>query len=109
MPRGDGTGPIGMGPMTGRRMGYCVDRTMPASEIRGYGRGMGRGRGFRGRYRTTDMAGCMRLGAYPYDAAPFAGRMSTTDKKEFLQQQADLFEKQLNQIREQLNTIEENE
>jgi hypothetical protein len=24
MPRGDGTGPLGQGPMTGRGMGYCV-------------------------------------------------------------------------------------
>ena len=24
MPRGDGTGPMGMGPMTGRGMGYCT-------------------------------------------------------------------------------------
>jgi len=28
MPGGDGTGPLGMGPMTGRGMGYCV---MPLS------------------------------------------------------------------------------
>ncbi|NLG83887.1 MAG: DUF5320 domain-containing protein, partial [Firmicutes bacterium] len=24
MPRGDGTGPLGLGPMTGRAMGYCA-------------------------------------------------------------------------------------
>jgi hypothetical protein len=24
MPAGDGTGPAGLGPMTGRRAGYCV-------------------------------------------------------------------------------------
>lgn len=43
MPRGDGTGPYGDGPMTGRRMGFCAgyDRS-------GFGRGFGfgRGRGF---------------------------------------------------------------
>ena len=43
MPRFDGTGPRGRGPLSGRGWGYCVDR--PA---RGYGFGGGprRGRGF---------------------------------------------------------------
>ena len=37
MPRGDGTGPLGLGPMTGRGMGYCVVK-LPADggEPRGY-------------------------------------------------------------------------
>lgn len=29
MPRGDGTGPMGMGPMTGRAAGYCVGNNVP--------------------------------------------------------------------------------
>ncbi len=29
MPRGDGTGPTGKGPMTGRGMGYCIRKTKP--------------------------------------------------------------------------------
>jgi len=27
MPRGDGTGPMGLGPMTGRRAGFCTGAT----------------------------------------------------------------------------------
>jgi hypothetical protein len=51
MPRGNGTGPEGMGPMTGRREGYCGGNTAPGSWNpfgRGnfWGRGAGRGRGF---------------------------------------------------------------
>lgn len=44
MPRGDGTGPMGYGPMTGRGLGYCS-----GSEVPGYatGWGPGFGRGFR--------------------------------------------------------------
>jgi len=38
MPRGDGTGPLGKGPLSGRGMGRCGDG-------RGMGRGAGRGRG----------------------------------------------------------------
>ena len=70
MPRGNGTGPMGMGPMTGRAAGYCAGYPVPGfmnptmgrgyrgrgigfgrgRGVRGYGRGLGRGGGFgRGR------------------------------------------------------------
>lgn len=39
MPGGDGTGPNGLGPMTGRGLGPCGRRS-------GYGRGFGRGLGY---------------------------------------------------------------
>ncbi len=29
MPNGDGTGPMGSGPMTGRAAGFCVGYSMP--------------------------------------------------------------------------------
>jgi len=29
MPAGDGTGPLGLGPMTGRAAGYCAGYTVP--------------------------------------------------------------------------------
>ena len=50
MPGGNGTGPMGMGPMTGRGAGYCAGYGMPgfANAPRGWGYGMdyGWGRGF---------------------------------------------------------------
>ena len=61
MPRGDGKGPEGLGPMTGRGLGYCagfdspgftkgIGRGLGRGLARGRGRGIGRGlgRGFRG-------------------------------------------------------------
>ena len=51
MPRGDRTGPDGMGPMTGRRMGYCAGYDMPGNVNhigKRMGRGLRSGRGFRG-------------------------------------------------------------
>lgn len=69
MPRGDGTGPAGNGPMTGRAAGYCAGNNQPGymnirrvtpvkrNKVnrfsgRGCGRGAGRGaRGGRGRGR----------------------------------------------------------
>jgi len=35
MPRGDRTGPRGMGPMTGRRAGYCADYRCLAMPMQG--------------------------------------------------------------------------
>jgi hypothetical protein len=53
MPRGDGTGPLGLGPMTGRAAGYCAGYPVPgfANPWGGYrfwgrGGGLGFGRGF---------------------------------------------------------------
>ncbi len=45
MPRFDKTGPKGMGPMTGRGMGYCRPRGFYGRGS-GYGFRYGRGRGF---------------------------------------------------------------
>ena len=58
MPRGDKTGPVGMGPGTGRRMGYCAGYHVPGAFNRagfgmrggGFGMGRGGGRGFRNRF-----------------------------------------------------------
>jgi len=46
MPGRDGTGPLGAGSMTGRRMGHCANvlvTNYPGFTCRGTGRGMGRG------------------------------------------------------------------
>ena len=42
MPRGDGTGPMGRGSMTGRGMGYCV-RAFESGEASYIGGGIRRG------------------------------------------------------------------
>ena len=49
MPRGDRTGPLGMGPMTGRAAGYCAGYPVPGYMNPYGGRGMAFRRGFRGR------------------------------------------------------------
>jgi hypothetical protein len=48
MPRFDGTGPQGRGPMTGRGQGTCiipVNRAPQAPAVSGIGRGLGRAAG----------------------------------------------------------------
>ncbi len=46
MPRGDKTGPQGAGPMTGRRMGNCVEEGDRGFGYFGRGFGFNRGGGF---------------------------------------------------------------
>ena len=48
MPRGDGTGPGGMGPMTGRGAGYCAGYSVPGYMNPYGGRYPGGGRAFGG-------------------------------------------------------------
>ncbi len=78
MPGGDGTGPQGNGPMTGRGTGFCAGYSMP-----GYSRDPGRYRaggnrnrgrsglygpgGHRNRFYSTGMPGWMRYGNESYD------------------------------------------
>ena len=73
MPGGDGTGPGGMGPMTGRAAGYCAGYPMPGFMNPIAGRGFwggGRGRGGWGRGWQRAMYGAPAYGgAAPYGAA----------------------------------------
>ena len=51
MPRGDGTGPMGMGPRTGRGVGFCADFRGPGNFRNFPGGGLGFARGRERRYR----------------------------------------------------------
>lgn len=69
MPRGDRTGPMGMGPQTGRAAGYCAGYGVPGFMNPVYGRGgmgygaRGRGRGRRNWYHATGLTGWQRAAA----------------------------------------------
>lgn len=63
MPRGDGTGPAGRGPMTGRRAGYCAGYGMPGYMNGAYGFGYRTVRGFGGRGRWRGFAAPWMYGA----------------------------------------------
>jgi len=85
MPRGDGTGPAGLGPMTGRAAGYCAGYPVPGymnpvglrgagfwprpRPYFGWGAGFGRSRGWRRTYYATGLPGWARFG-YPGWAVP---------------------------------------
>jgi hypothetical protein len=70
MPRGDRTGPVGAGPMTGRGTGWCAGYERPgfATSTPGRGAGLGYrcgGRGWRNMYHATGLPGWARAGAVP--------------------------------------------
>ena len=114
MPRGDRTGPAGMGPMTGRAAGYCAGYAVPgfANPVAGpgygfgFGRGMGLGfRGGRGGRWGVPYAGYGYGYAVPA-AAPYAAAPTREQEIDALQGQARYFEDALADIKKRLGELE---
>lgn len=110
MPRGDGSGPNGMGPMTGRGLGFCAGYATPGFANpgfgggfgRGFGRGMGGGgRGRRNMYYATGLPGYMRGPAF-YGPAPMA---PAVDEADVLRQQAEYLEQSLENVKRRLDEL----
>jgi len=120
MPRGDGTGPAGMGPMTGRAAGFCAGYPVPGYMNpvggRGYwgggrggggwGRGRGRGFGWAGAgYGYPAWGGAAATLYEPY-SAPFAPTMTAEQELTGLKQQADYFQDTLDEIKKRIEELE---
>ncbi len=117
MPAGDGTGPMGMGPMTGRAAGYCAGYGAPgyANPIPGrgfgfwgFGRGaFGRGRGYRHLYYATGLPFWARQAGYApmpyYYAAP---PMSPEQELTYLKDQAEYLAASLDEIQQRITELE---
>jgi hypothetical protein len=109
MPRGDGTGPTGMGSGTGRARGYCSGSDTPGFADapgrggfrqgigRGCGRGMGRG-GVRGAWRQGPM------GTGP--VGPASGLRNMDLERQDVQQQASAILSALEAIDQRLSRLE---
>ncbi len=115
MPGGDGTGPMGAGPMTGRAAGYCAGYGAPGylnpvygrgfgwGVGRGWGRGFGRGFGWRAAYPYAN---------YPYYSNPYAAYpANVTSKQEVdaLREQSRIIQNELNAINQRIKDIESND
>ncbi len=113
MPRGDGTGPRGMGPMTGRAAGYCAGQGAPGYMNPIPGGGFGGGGGWRRQYYATGLPARGNFPGYPgpyppsYPAAqsPYSAPDPALEMR-MLQEQALALEAQLNFIRKRLSEIE---
>jgi len=90
MPYLDGTGPWGLGPMTGRGLGRCGRGFGYGGRGRGYGRGFGYGLGAHGRWK----------GAY------YPPVSSLRDDKAFLEEQREYLKGELNYIEKMLKETE---
>jgi len=103
MPGGDGTGPLGLGPMTGRAAGYCAGYPVPGYMNPVPGRGFGgRGRGFgRGRGWGPNQW------AFPvYGTAPYSFPQPTPEQEtDALKQQAEFLQSQLDAIQKRLDEL----
>ena len=122
MPRGDGTGPAGMGPMTGRAAGYCAGYPVPGymNPVGGRGRGFwgrGVGRGRRNRYYATGMPGWTGAPygypawgpvAQPYPFYPGTGAATISAEQELagLKEQAQYFQNALDDISKRIEELE---
>ena len=119
MPGRDGTGPMGMGAMTGRAAGLCAGFSAPgyANSIpgRGFGMGFGRGsfggrgggRGRRNMFYATGRPGWMRFTGYnaPYENPTTFMRPDPEMEKQNLRGQADALQSELDFIRKRLDEI----
>ena len=108
MPGGDRTGPMGMGPRTGRGAGFCGGASGAPSgsgcmnHRRGARFGQGRGRGGRGRrnmFYATGLPGWMRSG--PGGVAPAEVPASEVERQS-LQDQVKTLQSQLDEVKRQL-------
>lgn len=112
MPGGNGTGPLGQGPMTGRGAGYCAGFGMPGYANRGFGYGMGRGFGrgggrfgWRNWFWATGLPRWARpgwgMGAY---AAPQP--MTDQDELEMLKAQSEQMQQTLRHIQQRIDQLQ---
>ena len=120
MPRGDGTGPGGMGPMTGRAAGYCAGYGVPgfanAAGGRGLGMAWGRGGG-RGLGMAWGRGGGWGRGAgsgWGFAPAPVSGAYAPVQPRPeeelgALRQQADWLKEQADAINARIQELQDAE
>ena len=119
MPGGDGTGPGGMGPMTGRAAGFCAGYSVPgyANPVGGRGMGMGFGRGRGGGFGRGRGFGWGRAGygmpayggavnPYAYGGVPFAPTVAPQQELDGLKGQAEYLEDALDGIKKRIEELD---
>ena len=111
MPRGDGTGPNGQGPLTGRGRGYCAGYNSPgfANGVPAGGRGMawrrGRGRGFR-LVSQPQLVPVQQVQPQPVSVQQVDERQLLEQDKEDIKEEVKALKEELDQIEKRLKEIE---
>lgn len=104
MPYGDGTGPTGFGPMTGRAAGFCAGYSVPGYTNpvfgrgffgRGRGMGLGRGRGWRNMFYKTGLPEVFRN-----------NQLTPQMELEALKKQAEYMQNEIKAVNDRINELE---
>ena len=99
MPFGDGTGPLGLGPRTGRGLGYCAGFGAP-----GFLAGRGWGRGFRFRWRGRGFGWRWAGWFYP----PYRP-LSTKEERDYLEREIEALRTQTADLEKRLEELKKSE
>jgi hypothetical protein len=114
MPGGDGTGPLGFGPMTGRSAGFCAGYSTPGytNPIALRVEFFGRGRGHRNWYYATGLPRRARFnqGFYAWDSSiPYSDprtNIAPEQEMEILKNQSKYMEENIEAINERIKELE---
>jgi len=115
MPGGDGSGPNGFGPMTGRAAGYCTGNNVPGYKNFFGGRAIGfRGGGFQGRSGRgrgfRNFSNPPGNPAYPsFYGYPPNTEFSLEEEAKFLRGQAESYKMAIDDINKRLSELEKKE
>jgi hypothetical protein len=118
MPGGDGTGPLGFGPMTGRSAGFCAGNSVAGYANPVAGRGhffrrfsrsfFGRGRGYRNWFYATGLPGRggINQGFYPNDFNASYSNITPEQEIDILINQSKYMEENMKAINERIKELE---
>jgi hypothetical protein len=117
MPKGDKTGPVGQGPMTGRATGFCAGHHSPGYMnpggkfsgrrfFRGRGRGMMHGHWFYTAGHPGRISNDMCFPTWDMEYIPCPEEIEPAEESKMLSQQADYLKQQLDDIQKRLSELE---
>jgi len=112
MPGGDGRGPMGLGPMTGRGAGFCAGYPYPGymNAIPGRGRGRGFGRGFGRSFGRGFGWGRDNSWGHPYYAYPqnypYQQNIDSASEAEMLKTEAEYLKEEMKAINDRIKDLE---
>jgi len=107
MPRGNGTGPAGAGPKTGRGLGFCSGYGKPGYANSGSGRGLGLGFGRGNRVNRPARRGYRNISVAGSETADESINPASTEQQlKELKQQAEVLEKNLKTVINRIDQLE---
>ena len=112
MPGFNGTGPMGMGPMTGGSRGQCNPYSRPFARMNAgqwFGGNRGRGRAYRHMYWATGLPGWKRFGPMSPWGSPSTAPYTKEQEVAFLKGQTAALEDELNAVDSRLRDLESEE